>query len=62
MIIIYMTMMSMTMIFRYGDHKCDHDRTHRVCAQLVEDVNTCQEVRVVMIIMLMMMMMMMMCR
>jgi len=51
------------MIFRYGDHKCDHDRTHRVCAQLVEDVDTCQEVRVVMIAMMMiMMMMMMMCR
>jgi len=30
---------------RYGDHKCDHDRTHRVCAQLVEDVDTCQEVK-----------------
>ena len=61
-IMINMTMMLMTMIFRYGDHKCDHDRTHRVCAQLVEDVDTCQEVRVVMIAMMMMMMMMMMCR
>ena len=20
---------------RYGDHKCDHDQTHRVCAQLL---------------------------
>merc|ERR1719409_2398867 len=21
---------------RYGDHKCDHDSTHRVCAQLLD--------------------------
>merc|ERR1719461_1171189 len=29
---------------RYGDYKCIHDRTHRVCAKLVEDKDTCQEV------------------
>eukprot|EP00928_Gymnodinium_smaydae_P066550 TRINITY_DN4953_c1_g2_i1.p1 TRINITY_DN4953_c1_g2~~TRINITY_DN4953_c1_g2_i1.p1 ORF type:complete len:104 (+),score=7.20 TRINITY_DN4953_c1_g2_i1:81-392(+) len=22
---------------RYGDHKCNHDETHRVCAQLLDD-------------------------
>merc|ERR1719453_1084311 len=22
---------------RYGDHKCDHDDTHRVCATLLDD-------------------------
>lgn len=22
---------------RYGDHKCNHDGTHRVCAQLLDD-------------------------
>ena len=21
---------------RYGDHKCNHDKTHRVCAQLLD--------------------------
>ena len=21
---------------RYGDHKCNHDETHRVCAQLID--------------------------
>merc|ERR1712107_679076 len=30
---------------RYGDYKCIHDRTHRVCAKLVEDKDTCNEVR-----------------
>ena len=30
---------------RYGDHKCIHDRTHRVCAKLVEDNQSCEEVR-----------------
>ena len=30
---------------RYGDHKCIHDRTHRVCAKLVEDSQSCEEVR-----------------
>jgi len=29
---------------RYGDHKCIHDRTHRVCAKLVDNKDTCQEV------------------
>jgi len=28
---------------RYGDYKCIHDRTHRVCAKLVDDSNTCNE-------------------
>jgi len=28
---------------RYGDFKCDHDRTHRVCAKLVENRDTCEE-------------------
>merc|ERR1712127_536491 len=26
---------------RYGDFKCIHDRTHRVCAKLVEDAESC---------------------
>ena len=26
---------------RYGDFKCIHDRTHRVCAKLVEDPESC---------------------
>merc|ERR1711990_1006310 len=26
---------------RYGDFKCIHDRTHRVCARLVEDAASC---------------------
>merc|ERR1712079_80215 len=30
---------------RYGDHKCIHDRTHRVCAKLVADQATCAPVR-----------------
>ena len=30
---------------RYGDYKCIHDRTHRVCAKLVEDSQSCEEVR-----------------
>merc|ERR1712156_1183180 len=30
---------------RYGDFKCIHDRTHRVCAKLVENSdNSCREV------------------
>ena len=29
---------------RYGDYKCIHDRTHRVCAKLVDNKDTCQEV------------------
>jgi len=29
---------------RYGDFKCDHDRTHRVCAKLVDNSNgQCKE-------------------
>merc|ERR1739849_34760 len=28
---------------RYGDYKCIHDRTHRVCAQLVDDASSCNE-------------------
>jgi len=29
---------------RYGDFKCNHDRTHRVCAQLVDNSNgQCKE-------------------
>merc|ERR1712122_401836 len=28
---------------RYGDFKCIHDRTHRVCAKLISDVETCQQ-------------------
>ena len=32
---------------RYGDYKCNHDGTHRVCAQLIEDKDTdpCQPPR-----------------
>merc|ERR1719350_2769083 len=30
---------------RYGDFKCIHDRTHRVCAKLISDVDTCQEAK-----------------
>merc|ERR1712142_441221 len=31
---------------RYGDFKCIHDRTHRVCAKLVDNTdNSCTEVR-----------------
>merc|ERR1719384_2643383 len=30
---------------RYGDFKCIHDRTHRVCAKLVDNTHTCSEVR-----------------
>ena len=30
---------------RYGDFKCIHDRTHRVCAKLISDVETCQEAK-----------------
>jgi len=28
---------------RYGDFKCNHDQTHRVCAQLVDNADTCNE-------------------
>ena len=28
---------------RYGDYKCIHDRTHRVCAKLVDNSQTCNE-------------------
>ena len=28
---------------RYGDYKCIHDRTHRVCAKLVDNSDSCNE-------------------
>ena len=28
---------------RYGDFKCDHDGTHRVCAKLVDNSTSCTE-------------------
>merc|ERR1712012_1283516 len=28
---------------RYGDYKCNHDRTHRVCAKLVDNPTSCKE-------------------
>ena len=28
---------------RYGDFKCIHDRTHRVCAKLVDNPTSCNE-------------------
>ena len=28
---------------RYGDFKCNHDRTHRVCAKLVDNPTSCKE-------------------
>jgi len=28
---------------RYGDFKCSHDRTHRVCAKLVDNSTSCKE-------------------
>ena len=28
---------------RYGDYKCIHDRTHRVCAKLVDNPTSCNE-------------------
>jgi len=28
---------------RYGDYKCIHDRTHRVCAKLVDNPTSCTE-------------------
>jgi len=28
---------------RYGDFKCIHDRTHRVCAKLVDNAESCNE-------------------
>ena len=28
---------------RYGDYKCNHDRTHRVCAKLVDNPQDCNE-------------------
>ena len=28
---------------RYGDFKCTHDKTHRVCAKLVDNLTSCQE-------------------
>ena len=28
---------------RYGDYKCNHDRTHRVCAKLVDNPQDCKE-------------------
>jgi len=28
---------------RYGDYKCTHDKTHRVCAKLVDNPTSCQE-------------------
>jgi len=27
---------------RYGDHKCNHDQTHRVCAKLLDDSSPAQ--------------------
>jgi len=29
---------------RYGDFKCNHDQTHRVCAKLIDNKDTCKEV------------------
>ena len=28
---------------RYGDFKCTHDKTHRVCAKLVDNPTSCKE-------------------